>query len=226
MRRADRLFQIVQLLRRGRLWTARRLAEELEVSPRTIYRDVRDLIASGVPIEGEAGVGYRLRGYEMPPLMFNREEVEALVLGARIVETWTDPELARWARSVLEKVETVLPAGLENLVNETRLFAPEAGPRPAVRIDFSALRTAVRERLKVRFAYRDAAGNETGRTVRPLALAFFGPVWTLISWCELRRDFRSFRPDRMSDLVLLEGPFEEEAGRTFRDFLAQVDCGA
>lgn len=218
MRRADRLFRIVQYLRRRHIVTAHQLAELTEVSERTIYRDVQDLMASGVPVESEAGVGYRLRGYDLPPLMFDREEIEAVVLGARMVERWTDPELAAAARRAMAKVEAVLPEGMDRLVEETALFAPQGFRRPHITIDFALLRRAIREKRRIRFAYQDAAGNATCRTVRPLALAFFGSVWNLVSWCELREDFRAFRPDRMAGLELLEESFPEEPGKMLADF--------
>ncbi len=225
MRRADRLFQIIQLLRLSRVMTASQLATELEVSERTIYRDVRDLVLSGVPIDGEAGVGYMLRGYDLPPLMFTRDEVEALVLGTRIVQSWADPELARAAKQALAKVEAVLPAGKDHLVRDTPLIAP-GGPRVEVSIDLSGLRGAVRDSRKVRFGYRDARGAETARTVRPLGMAFYGPVWLLVAWCELRKDFRTFRPDRMRELEILDEKFSADPKRSLESFIAAVRAAA
>ncbi len=222
MRRADRLFQIIQILRRSRVVTARRLSEELEVSERTIYRDVRDLMSSGVPIEGEAGVGYMLRGYDLPPLMFTRDEIEALVLGTRVVQTWADPELARAAKQALQKVEAVLPVGKDHLVRETPLFAPPGGYQVEVSVDLTGLRRAVRDSRKVRFNYRDSQGAETERTVQPLGMAFYGPVWLLVTWCELRQDFRTFRPDRMFDLRILETTFTKDPAHSLQSFLAAV----
>ncbi len=221
MRRADRLFRLVQLLRRSRVTTARRLAAELEVSERTVYRDVSDLSASGVPIEGEAGVGYRLRDFDLPPLMFTVEEIEALVLGARMVENWTDPELASAARDALFKVEAALPKGKKRLVGETRLFVPSREDRGPEMPDFAVLRRAIREGRKIRFAYTDTQGRQTRRTVRPLSLAFFGPVWVMAAWCELRDDFRAFRPDRIAELRVLD-PFVPQAGKTWRDYMLEM----
>jgi predicted DNA-binding transcriptional regulator YafY len=222
MRRADRLFEIIQLLRRRKLARARDLAETLEVSERTIYRDVRDLMASGVPIDGEAGVGYILReGYDLPPLMFDEQEIEALVLGARIVESWADPKLAEAAANVIAKVESIIPERLRRHMAETALLAPADHFMEPILVDPSELRRAVRARLKVRFRYRDAEGRATARGVRPLALAFYGPVWLLVAWCELRRDFRSFRLDRMSGLEVPGETFRPEPGKTIQDFLAQ-----
>lgn len=224
MRRADRLFQIVQILRRRRLTTARHLAESLEISERTVYRDIRDLAASGVPIEGEAGVGYRLRGFDLPPLMFNREEVEALVLGARIVQSWTDPELARAASEALSKIEAALPRDRSHLVDGTPLFAPADHWRVEIAVDLPTLRQAIRDSRKLRFRYTDAGGTQSERTVRPLGLSFYGPVWILAAWCELRQDFRAFRVDRIHELEVLPGSFPPEPGRTLQDFIAAMNA--
>lgn len=224
MRRADRLFRLLLELRRGRIVTARELARRLEVSERTVYRDVADLSASGIPIAGEAGVGYRLAGFELPPLMFDRDEVEALVLGARVAEAWGDGALAGAARSALAKIEAVLPRGRERLVEETRLYAPVHGEPPAEKLPLSDLRAAVRDRRRVRLFYRDAEARESERTVRPLALSFYPPVWLLIAWCELRRDFRNFRLDRVLSQEVTSERFEEEPGRTLADYLRQVEA--
>lgn len=223
MRRADRLFQLVMHLRRSRMVTAQRLAEALEVSERTVYRDIRDLALSGVPIRGEAGVGYALaHGFDLPPLMFTEEEIEALVLGVRVVQSAADPALGRAADSVLAKVEMVLPEKLRVRLGATPLLAPSLGPNPRVS-HLGAVRGALRERRKIRFAYATTVGGKTTtRTVRPLALAFWGKVWTLASYCELRQEFRSFRLDRMTALEVLDVRFNEEPGRTLDDFIREV----
>ncbi len=223
MRRADRLFALLLELRRSRVVTAKRLAETLEVSERTIYRDVADLSASGVPIAGEAGVGYQLRGFDLPPLMFDREKVEALVLGARTAEAWGDAALGRAARSALAKIEAVLPRGKERLVEETRLFVPSRGEPPGEKIPLGELRRAIAERRKVTLDYRDVEGKASARAVRPLALAFYPPVWLVVGWCELRVAFRNFRLDRIAGFVLGEERFVDEPGRTLDDYLSQVE---
>ncbi|MBW2312821.1 MAG: YafY family transcriptional regulator [Deltaproteobacteria bacterium] len=198
MRGADRLFQIVQILRARRVTTAAQLAETLEVSERTVYRDVRDLMISGVPIEGEAGVGYALpRSFDLPPLMFNQRELESLVLGARLVKSWSDAELAEAADSALVKIEAVLPERLHARLDEISLFAPN-----------------------YRGERRDEEASQ--RTVRPIGLFFWGYNWTLTAWCELRDDFRSFRVDRIERLALQDDTFEPEPGKTLEDFLEQV----
>jgi len=220
MRRADRLFEIIQILRRRKLARARDLAEKLEVSERTVYRDISDLMASGVPIEGEAGVGYIMRGgYDLPPIMFSEQEIEALVLGVRIVESWADPELAEAAGNVIAKVEAVIPDRLRRHMAETALLAPADHVTEPITVDPGALRVAVRRRQIVHFRYHDEKEQPTERSVRPLALAFFGPVWLLASWCELRQGFRSFRLDRMSELSVLEESFRLEPGKTIDDFV-------
>jgi len=222
VRRADRLFQIVQLLRGQRVVTAAELAQELEISPRTVYRDIQDLVASGVPIEGEAGVGYLLpHDFDLPPLMFDEDEIEALVLGARMVEAFGDPLLARRARAVLSKVETVLPERLKPRLAKVALFTPTRVPEEhAAKLE--PLRRGVNEKRKVRFDYVDRAGCASARTVRPVCLTFWGTTWLATAWCELRQDFRSFRPDRMEAVELLEEGFADEAGKDLAAFLERV----
>jgi predicted DNA-binding transcriptional regulator YafY len=223
MRRADRLFQIVQLLRRRRAAsTARQIAERLGISERTVYRDIRDLVLSGTPIDGEAGVGYRLRpGYDLPPLMFDREEIQALVLGVRIVRRFGDARLARASESILSKVAAVLPTDLEPLLAETALFVPTMsyGARSAAALEAS--RDALIARRKLRLAYEDEKGAATERTVRPLGVFFWGRTWTLAAWCELRNDFRDFRLDRVKSIDMIDEAFVDEPGRTLRDLLAR-----
>ncbi len=211
MRRADRLFRLVQLLRKHRIVTAATLAEELEVSVRTVYRDVRDLELSGVPIEGEAGVGYRLaRGYELPPMTFTPDELESLVLGVRMVRAWSDPELATAAASALEKVEAVLPRPLRQLLGNTALFAP-GRPWRDPPSHLGILRRAIARHRKVAFHYQRADGQSSQRVVRPLALYCWGSVWSMGAWCEFREDWRIFRPDRMQRVRELAERFDPAA---------------
>jgi predicted DNA-binding transcriptional regulator YafY len=220
VRRADRLFEIIQLLRRKPTVKARELSEALEVSERTIYRDIQDLIASGVPIEGEAGVGYVLKaGFDLPPLMFKEQEIEALVLGARIVESWTDAELAEAASDAIAKIEAVIPDRLRGYMANTALVAPSSHHMEPLSFDFAELRRAVRSQLKVHFRYTDVLRQRTERTVRPLSLAYFGPVWVLAAWCELRDDFRTFRLDRIEGFEVTQERFRPERGKTLHDFL-------
>src|SRR6266481_2137149 len=153
MRRADRLFQIIQRMRRRGVVTARLLADQFNVSERTIYRDITDLIASKVPIEGAAGIGYSLRkGYDLPPLMFTENELDALVFGARMVQNWSDAELGRAADNALAKIADVLPAHLERILEDRSLWAPGFRREPLT-FDLGSLRGAIRARLKLRFSY-------------------------------------------------------------------------
>ncbi|HUA33855.1 MAG TPA: YafY family protein [Candidatus Binataceae bacterium] len=223
MRRADRLFEIIQRLRRNQVVTARSLADHFSVSERTIYRDIGDLIASKVPIEGAAGIGYSLRkGYDLPPLMFSAGELEALVFGARMVQSWSDPELGRSADAALAKIESVLPAHLRGIIEDKSLWAPVDVHRIQVTFDFAALRSAIHSRRKIRFKYQDEKGTETTRTVRPLTLWFYPPIWLAGSWCELRSDFRFFRLDRMVEVEFLDQIFDSEPGRSADDLFRQL----
>jgi predicted DNA-binding transcriptional regulator YafY len=222
VRRADRLFQIVQHLRLRRTrTTARELARKLAVSERTIYRDIQDLGRSGVPIEGEAGVGYILRGFDVPPLMFTREEIEALVVGARMVEAWTTEQLSAAARQALQKIEAALPDRLKADLNKPQIYAVDLRTKPEVRALLDALRLAIAETRRIEFAYQREDGEASQRSAQPLGLYFWGNSWTLAAWCELRDDFRHFRLDRMN-AIAVTGPFEIQPGRTLDDFLAHV----
>ena len=218
MRRADRLFRIVQRLRRRGATTATQLATLLEVSERTVYRDVRDLILSGVPIRGEAGVGYALpRDFDLPPLMFDAEEIEALVLGSRIVQSWGDPELARAAESILSKGGGGAPqSDCATGSPRPRLFAINfRGPTGGDVL--RDLRSAIRTHRKVSLGYLDDQARETiGPCTPTRALLFEWASWSLGAWCELRTDFRSFRLDRMRDVKDAGETFVPEPGRQAR----------
>lgn len=202
MRRADRLFQIIHALRgRRTALPARQLARMLEVSQRTVYRDVADLQRSGVPIEGEAGVGYMLRkGADVPPLMFRIEELEALVVGARFARAFAGSRLATGAASAMRKIEAVLPDALRARGERTRIYAPVFDDRH--QSDFARvidrLHAAIEARRALRLCYRDLADRASVRVIEPLCLAFWGGAWTLGAWCRERRDFRNFRLDRIS----------------------------
>ena len=223
MRRADRLFQIVNVLRRRRTaTTAAHLAERLGVSERTVYRDVRDLILAGTPIDGEAGVGYRIRpGYDLPPLMFDRDEIQALVLGARIVRQFGDPALARASDAILAKVAAIVPKDLAPLLADTRLFVPSTIGAGTSADALGLAREALIARRKLELSYATSDGVATTRTVRPLGIFFWGRTWTLAAWCELRQDFRNFRLDRITASTMLDETFEDEAGKALRDMLAR-----
>ncbi len=230
MRRADRLFQIIQLLRCRRITTAAWLAEELEFSERTIYRDIQDLVLSGVPIEGEAGVGYLLRkSFDLPPLMFTLDEISALALGAGVVKSWADPQLAKAADSVLSKVETVLPANMKRHIDQTKLISPMRRLPADVAAKLAQVRLAIEASEKITFDYRREDGECSQRTVWPLGLFFWGVVWTLGGWCELRQAFRIFRVDRMDKIASSGEAYPKIEGRTLQDLIAYEmakDCDA
>jgi len=223
MRRADRLFQIVQLLRGRGTTTAAALGEELGVSERTIYRDIQDLTRSGMPIQGEAGVGYALpHGFDLPPLMFTEGELSALVLGASMVQAFADEALAGEARRVLGKVQAALPPRLRPQVERTELSASTLHRADLAR-HLAPLRGAIGGRNLIRLDYVDGKGEVTQRIVRPLGLYFWGTAWTLAAWCELRQDFRTFRPDRIRALEVLAEVFEDDPARNLDAFVARLE---
>jgi predicted DNA-binding transcriptional regulator YafY len=206
MRRADRLFQIIQILRRStQPITAEVLAAELEVSTRTVYRDMADLIGQRVPVAGEAGLGYLLGSdYDMPPLMLTPDEIEAVVLGAQWVAGRADKALANAARDVVAKIAAVVPEHMRPFIAapgvgvKPRTEAPEGG------IDASHLRRAIREGLKLRLRYQSEPGRITERKVWPVILGYAETNGLLVAWCELRQDFRHFRTDRMIEAQVLD----------------------
>ncbi len=206
MSRSERLFDLLQVLRRHRHPVSGRvLAEEVGVSLRTLYRDIASLQAQGATIEGEAGVGYVLRpGFLLPPLMFPPEEIEALVLGSRWVAKRADGRLAEAARSALARIGAVLPPDLREEMEASSLFIAPGAPIPADAIDPAILRKAIRTERKLALRYSDANGAASERVVWPIALTFFDQVRLLIGWCELRDDFRSFRTDRIAAVEMTE----------------------
>jgi predicted DNA-binding transcriptional regulator YafY len=223
MRRADRLFRIVQFLRLGRLLTAQALAEKLQVSQRTIYRDIQDLQLSGTPIVGEAGVGYTIRrDFDLPPLMFTRSELTALVLGARLVRAWGGAENVIAATQALQRIEAVLPADLRSELDSILLYAPGFVMAQYLRERLDELHAACLKRRAITFDYSREDGERSNRSVRPLALVFWSGVWTLTSWCELRENFRTFRIDRMEQVRVLEREFVQRRGQRLEDYLRQV----
>lgn len=223
MRRADRLFQLVQILRNKRLVTARELAERLEVSERTIYRDMQDLSLSGVPLEGEAGVGYRLRySLDIPPLMFSATEIEALVLGTRMLRAWGGTELGRSADSVLDKVYAAIPAELRHHLTNNHLFVPRFGERVDISQTLDVMRNAIDQKRYLELHYQRQDDQMSQRVVKPLGLFFWGQAWTLASWCELRNEFRSFRLDRIQQINVQTECYTEVAGQTLNDYFKTI----
>ena len=224
MRRADRLFQIVQFLRGGRLVTAAMLGAKLEVSERTIYRDIADLQASGVPIDGAAGVGYIMRqGFDLPPLMFTRDEVTALVAGAKLVKAWGGLTMARAAEEALVKIAAVLPDVARSQLAQIQIHTPRYTLEDTTRENIDLTQSAVEARHVLAFAYADKNAAETKRVIRPLGLWFWGGQWTVVGWCLTRDAFRMFRLDRMRALAKTGEIFKPEPGKTLKDFYLQME---
>ncbi|HVJ39899.1 MAG TPA: YafY family protein [Dongiaceae bacterium] len=222
MRRADRLFDIIQALRRasGPL-TAAQLAEQLEVTVRTVYRDIASLQASRVPIEGAAGLGYLLRqGFDLPPLMFTRDEIEAILVGARLIKRTGDPGLQVAAEGVLSKLSVALPPHLRDHLDLAPVYVSPAGAVTPQQADLTDIRTAIRDRRKLRLSYVDVDGKATERVVLPLAIAYFVEATLLCGWCELRQGQRNFRLDRIRRMALLEDSFADDHPRLMAEWLA------
>lgn len=220
MRRTDRLFDLIQLLRDGRLHRASDLAERMEVSVRTIYRDMDTLVASGIPVEGERGVGYILRApVFMPPMALTQVELEALHLGAALVRQTADAELQDAATRVLTKVDQAMPNPMFGALDG---FGKEIFAAPAVEASFELMpliRRAIRERLVLAIEYNALNGNRTRRRIRPLQMEYWGRAWTMTGWCETREDFRVFRIDRIEACLETGDSFVEEDGKDLATYL-------
>jgi len=212
MRRADRLFQIIQILRRTRRpVTADAIAAELETSRRSVYRDVADLMAQRVPIRGEAGVGYVLDGgFDLPPLMLTPDEIEAAVLGAQWVARRADPQLARAAQDLVAKIAAAVPANLRPHVLEPSVGVPPRTSKADV-LDMPGVRSAIHGSRKMHIRYADESGSQTERVIWPFVVAYMEDVRLLVGWCELRADFRSFRTDRIAEAQVLDARYPERA---------------
>ncbi len=222
MHRAERLFQLTTLLRNRRtVLTAKQMSEHLRVSERTIYRDIQSLSLSGVPIEGEAGVGYRLsHRYQLPPLMFDREEVEALLLGARMVSSWGDTEMAIHANQAIQKILAVLPDHLRHSDESLPLLVPNIEEVQKFYTAHSQpMREAIRLRQRVAMDYVRADDEHSSRTIEPLGMIFWGKVWTLVAWCQLRGDYRTFRLDRIQSMRVTDEKFETNENKSLKHFL-------
>jgi predicted DNA-binding transcriptional regulator YafY len=225
MRPADRLFEIVLQLGRGRVLTAAKLAERLEVSERTIYRDIQNLMTSGVPIDGEAGVGYRLhRGYQVPPMMFDQNELQALIFGAQVAKRWGDLEMAKAAERILDKVDAVLPENLRPELTAQTVVVPEMAGFQSTETTqrLGEVRDAINSRTRLFLSYSDAKDSATERIVWPLTLVYWGHSWALGAWCELRQNFRNFRIDRIAEARRLTSTYPDEEGKRLNDYFRQV----
>ncbi len=224
MRKAERLFQILTLMRgRRTAITGQQLSEALEVSTRTIYRDINALMCSGVPIEGEAGVGYFLQaGYHLPPLMFSAEESLALLLGSKMVQAWTDPELAKAADSASTKILSVLPESLLTQVSNLPYEVPSFDGTLDNRVTHGVLRNACESHYKIIIHYSDKEGQLTRRCLWPLGLVFWGERWTLTAWCESRDDYRHFRLDRIKNIQTLDTHYPFHAERNLKHVMKLI----
>lgn len=226
MRRADRLLQIIQILRRNRNpVSGDKIAQECEVSLRTIYRDIETLMADRVPIRGEAGVGYILEdGYDLPPLMFKPDEIEAVVLGLQWVKRRGDIELIRAADDAIAKIGTVLPKNLKPLMFDTGLVVPPNSQIAKDNIDIAMVRRAIREQWKIYISYINEKGESSNRIVWPIAIAYFDKQRLIIAWCELRNEFRSFRTDRVSSISLLSEKYRGNRKAFLKEYIEIVKC--
>jgi predicted DNA-binding transcriptional regulator YafY len=218
MRRADRLFILIKEMRARRISRAEDLAALLEVSVRTIYRDIAHLQAAGLPIDGEAGVGYRLRpGFDLPSVTFTHEQVDALAVGLSFAESLDDPALAAAAREVRAKVQAIMPnPEARKLTSAPYLSLPH---RTGAVDCLALLRQAIGKRLIVRLIYQDGGGQYSDRSVRPIAIWTFPAGWMFSGWCELRHDFRTFRFDRITHLALTDEVFTADEDKSLRAFL-------
>lgn len=225
MRKAERLNEIVHHLRRmHQAVTADTLAALFEVSPRTIYRDIQDLMDSGIPITGEAGVGYVIdKQYHLPPIMFDADEIEAIALGIGMVSNWTDAAFARKAKSAYEKIQATLTAPMVHELTQISTFSAPSRYKIPWKVNFTEVRECIRRKQFVTFSYLDLSDQVTERTIRPLALISFSPIWLLAGWCEMRQNFRNFRLDRISDFSVSPQRFRDEKGKALSDYLKEQD---
>ena len=225
MRKAERLNEIVHHLRRmHQAVTAETLAALFEVSPRTIYRDIQDLMDSGIPITGEAGVGYVIdKQYHLPPIMFDADEIEAIALGIGMVSNWTDDAFARKAKSAYEKIQATLTAPMVHELTQISTFSAPSRYKIPWKVNFTEVRECIRRKQFVTFSYLDLSDQVTERTIRPLALISFSPIWLLAGWCEMRQNFRNFRLDRISDFSVSPQRFRDEKGKALSDYLKEQD---
>ncbi|MXQ07742.1 WYL domain-containing protein [Alphaproteobacteria bacterium GH1-50] len=225
MRRTDRLFELIQVLRDGRLHRGKDLAERLGVSLRTLYRDMDTLVASGIPVEGERGLGYMMTApITLPPLNLTLAELEALHLGLSVVEKAADEDMRRAALSLASKIDAVLPEDRTAPANGWGFAVYPFAEAARGFVHMAPIRAAIRSRRKIDLGYLALDGAETTRTVRPLQMEYWGRVWTLTAWCELRDAFRVFRVDRIQTLDIRPESFDEEPGKTLADYFATVDA--
>ncbi|MEZ5470561.1 MAG: YafY family protein [Marinicella sp.] len=212
------------LRKRRQAVTAQQIADAFGICKRTVYRDLQCLMDSGVPIRGEAGIGYTInKQFYLPPIAFDADELEAIGLGISMVRQWTDQRFADKADSAFEKIEAVLPTSLQGELKQITTYAVPTRPKVPWTVNFSDLRDYIRTRRKIHIVYRDQDEQETIRTLRPLALFFFNPVWLLASWCELRQDFRNFRLDRIQNVIVVDEKFDDDENKNLTAYMSKID---
>lgn len=226
MQKAERLFQLLTLLRsRRQAITADALAQMMNVTTRTIYRDMQTLTLSGIPIEGEAGVGYRLKpGFNIPPLMFDEQELDALLLGIRMVQAWSDKDLSTAADSLLHKIRAVLPDRVlhQHTQQEDWILVPNLDIDRQLAAYSNQIRHAIKQRLILDINYQKENGDQSSRSLWPLGLFYWGRTWTLVAWCEIRDDYRMFRLDRITALTEKDLQYPQQADRSLQHYLSQA----
>lgn len=225
MRPAERLFRIIKILRtaNGAL-TAQQIADQLEVSKKSIYRDMAHLIGSGAPIDSEPGIGFMLRGeFDLPPLSFTFEQLEALALGAKTLSLIADDDLSQAAKEALEKIRDAVPDSHKGKLDAPHLMVvpPEGAPLPLSTL--RRLRRAITQTKEVHFQYLALNGDKTERVAYPLALTNFGPKWLLTAWCLTRNDFRDFRVDRISEVTVMDKKYTLKVGQFLADYLKRYE---
>ncbi|MBQ4810937.1 DNA-binding transcriptional regulator [Pseudoalteromonas luteoviolacea] len=227
MHKSERLFQLVNLLKGRKVAvTARQLAEKLDVSERTIYRDIQNLQTSGVPVEGEAGIGYLISDCDLPPLMFSMQELQALLIGSRMLSAWTDPEQAKHAQSAIAKIEAVLPTQLKQLNDALPYYALGFKHDETCQAHNKVLREAIEAKNHLSMTYIDVKQDTSERTIEPLGLVYWGGKWTVIAYCLLRQAYREFRLDRIVALSTLDSHFEHAVDKNLAHYIELVKTAA
>ncbi|KZN34098.1 helix-turn-helix transcriptional regulator [Pseudoalteromonas luteoviolacea] len=227
MHKSERLFQLVNLLKGRKVAvTAKQLAEKLDVSERTIYRDIQNLQTSGVPVEGEAGIGYLISDCDLPPMMFSVQELQALLIGSRMLSAWTDPDQAQHAQSAIAKIEAVLPSKMKQLNDSLPYYALGFNHDETCQAHNKALREAIESKNHLLMTYKDAKEDISERTIEPLGLVYWGGKWTVIAFCLLRGAYREFRLDRVVSLSVLDSHFEHGAEKNLAHYIELVKAAA
>lgn len=224
MRKADKLFQLTNLIRSKQPITADRIAEELDISTRTVYRYIDDLSISGIPIYGTTGIGYRLHDqFELPPLNLTEKELDVLVLGVKMVSSWTGDTLSDSASSLLNKIEVVLPKKLREEYSRT-IYAPDIPGKDSDRHVWGIMYRAIKNSISISFDYKSLSGERTSRTIYPLGLFYWGGKWTIGSWCTLRKDYRDFRLDRIDKDKIKESGVVSDNTINLKRYFSAVKC--